>query len=39
MCAPEAQAFFSNFSVQRKRFSRRSLAAAAEIGFSDTSFG
>src|SRR5580704_14064164 len=30
-CAPEAHARFSNFRVQRSFFSKRSLAAEAEI--------
>src|SRR6202166_3632349 len=30
-CAPETQASFSNLRVQRRRFSKRSFAAEAEI--------
>src|SRR5271155_2106959 len=35
--APDCHASFSNFSVQRRRFSRRSLAAAGDSVFSRTS--
>src|SRR5262249_60946102 len=32
-CAPSAQALFSNFRVQRRRFSRRNLAADGDSAF------
>jgi len=36
--APVAHAFFSNFNVQRSRFSRRNLAAEGEMVFSEADF-